>query len=125
MLAHLPQEELDAYLGAARFHPYTEYTPTSAERCSRCSQGVRESGYAFASQLMEPRLCTLAVPVRDTGGHYVAGINVILQGRLVTRERDGRALPPAAAARRAGARLAAPALILPGTTTTVYASEGP
>ncbi len=46
---------------------------------------VRESGFAFASQLMEPRLCTLAVPVRDTAGHYVAGINVILQGRLVTR----------------------------------------
>jgi IclR family pca regulon transcriptional regulator len=34
---------------------------------------------------MEPRLCTLAVPVRDAGGNYVAGINVILQGRLVPR----------------------------------------
>jgi IclR family pca regulon transcriptional regulator len=45
---------------------------------------VRESGFAFASQQMEARLCTLAVPVRDIGGHYVAGINVILQGRLVT-----------------------------------------
>ena len=46
---------------------------------------MRERGYAFASQLMEPRLCTLAVPVRDAGGHYVAGINVILQGRLDDR----------------------------------------
>ena len=35
---------------------------------------------------MEPRLCTLAVPVRDTAGTCVAGINVILQGRLVTRD---------------------------------------
>jgi IclR family pca regulon transcriptional regulator len=34
---------------------------------------------------MEPRLCTLAVPVRDAGGNYVAGINIILQGRLVAR----------------------------------------
>ena len=33
---------------------------------------------------MEPRLCTLAVPVRDSAGHYVAGINVILQGRLAS-----------------------------------------
>ena len=36
-----------------------------------------------------PRLSTLiptlAVPVRDSAGHYVAGINVILQGRLVPR----------------------------------------
>jgi IclR family pca regulon transcriptional regulator len=35
---------------------------------------------------MELRLCTLAVPVRDAGGHYVAGINVILQGRLIDRD---------------------------------------
>jgi len=85
MLAHLPENELAGYLGRARFHPYTEYTPTSQEKLLALLQAVRESGYAFASQLMEPRLCTLAVPVRDAGGHYVAGINVILQGRLVSR----------------------------------------
>ena len=45
---------------------------------------VRESGFAFASQQMEARLCTLAVPVKDIGGNFVAGLNVILQGRLVT-----------------------------------------
>lgn len=85
VLAHLPPEELDAYLARARFHRYTEYTPASAEQLLAMLKAVRESGYAFASQLMEPRLCTLAVPVRDAGGHYVAGINVILQGRLVAR----------------------------------------
>ena len=85
MLAHLPQDELDAYLARVRFHPYTEYTPNSKDTLQALLQAVRESGFAFASQLMEPRLCTLAVPVRDTGGHYVAGINVILQGRLLGR----------------------------------------
>ena len=48
--------------------------------------GVRDSGYAVASQQMEPRLCTIAVPVRDSAGHYVAGINVILQGRLLSAQ---------------------------------------
>src|SRR5512143_1386939 len=86
MLAHLPQDELDAYLGRTRFHPFTEYTPSSAAKLVPLLAAVRESGYAFASQMMEPRLCTLAVPVRDAGGHYVAGINVILQGRLVPRD---------------------------------------
>jgi IclR family pca regulon transcriptional regulator len=86
MLAHLPQDELDAYLARVRFHPYTEYTPGSTSRLLALLKAVRESGYAFASQMMEPRLCTLAVPVRDAGGHYVAGINVILQGRLVSRD---------------------------------------
>jgi IclR family transcriptional regulator, pca regulon regulatory protein len=82
LLAHLPQDELDDYLARVRFYPYTEHTPNSKESLLPMLQAVRDSGFAFASQLMEPRLCTLAVPVRDTGGHYVAGINVILQGRL-------------------------------------------
>jgi IclR family pca regulon transcriptional regulator len=85
LLAHLPPAELDEYLARVRFHPFTEHTPTSVEQLLPLLATVRESGFAFASQQMEPRLCTLAVPVQDTGGHYVAGINVILQGRLVTR----------------------------------------
>ena len=85
LLAHLPEEELSDYLARERFHPYTEHTPTSVEKLLPVLAAVRESGYSFASQLMEPRLCTLAVPVRDVGGHCVAGINVILQGRLVSR----------------------------------------
>lgn len=89
LLAHLPPEGLSEYLARARFHPYTEYTPASVEKLLPLLAAVRESGFAFASQLMEPRLCTLAVPVRDTVGHYVAGINVILQGRLVTRGEMG------------------------------------
>ena len=85
MLAHLPQAELDAFLARGRFHAYTEHTPNTAEKLTPLLDAVRESGFAFASQMMEPRICTLAVPVRDAGGHYVAGINVILQGRLFSR----------------------------------------
>ena len=84
LLAHLPEDELNQYLSRARFHPYTEYTITSPVRLRSILEQVREQGYAFASQQMEARLCTLAVPVRDTSGHVVAGINVILQGRLVS-----------------------------------------
>jgi IclR family pca regulon transcriptional regulator len=95
MLAHLPRPELDAYLARVKFHPYTEHTPTSAQKLDAMLAQVRESGFAFASQMMEPRLCTLAVPVRDTGGHFVGGINVILQGRLVDRgEMAARYLHP-------------------------------
>jgi IclR family transcriptional regulator, pca regulon regulatory protein len=84
LLAHLPEDELNQYLSRAKFHPYTEYTITSPVKLRSVLQQVREQGYAFASQQMEARLCTLAVPVRDTSGHFVAGINVILQGRLVS-----------------------------------------
>ena len=84
MLAHLPHHELESYLKRTRLYPYTEHTLTSPEKLRAVLREVRESGFAFASQQMEARLCTLAVPVRDIGGHYVAGINVILQGRLIT-----------------------------------------
>jgi IclR family transcriptional regulator, pca regulon regulatory protein len=83
MLAHMPATELNDYLAQTRFHPYTDHTPTSAQQLIPLLRAVRELGFAFASQLMEPRLCTLAVPVHDAGGQCVAGINVILQGRLV------------------------------------------
>ena len=84
LLAHLTPEDLDAYLARTRLVPYTEHTLTTPERLRSTLRAVRETGHAYASQLMEARLCTLAVPVRDAGGHYVAGINVIVQGRLMT-----------------------------------------
>jgi IclR family pca regulon transcriptional regulator len=85
-LAHLPAAQLEDYLGRVRFHAYTEHTLTSAAQVREALMRIREQGFAFASQQMEPRLCTLAVPVRDTGGNFVAGINVILQGRLLNAE---------------------------------------
>lgn len=87
LLAQLPEAELDAYLARTQLVAYTEHTLTSATRLRQVLRTVREQGYAFASQQMEMRLCTLAVPVRDTGGNYVAGINVILQGRLLSAEQ--------------------------------------
>ena len=83
LLAHLPDRELDEYLAHARFYRYTDYTLTTVERLRETLEAIRANGFAFASQQMELRLCTLAVPVRDAGGHYVAGMNVILQGRLL------------------------------------------
>lgn len=84
MLAHLPPAELDEYLARVKFHPYTEFTLIRTDQLREVVKSARETGFAFASQQMEPRLCTIAVPVRDGGGHCVAGINVILQGRLAS-----------------------------------------
>jgi IclR family pca regulon transcriptional regulator len=86
LLAQLSPGELDDYLARVRFHPYTEHTLRSAEQVRGVLKEVRDDGYAYASQQMEARFCTLAVPVRDSAGHYVAGINVILQGRLASAQ---------------------------------------
>ncbi|MCC6870104.1 MAG: helix-turn-helix domain-containing protein [Burkholderiales bacterium] len=86
MLAHLLPAELDRYLADLRPIPYTEHTTTDIGELRAILARVRETGFAYASQQMELRLCTLAVPVHDTSGQVVAGINVILQHRLVPME---------------------------------------
>ena len=83
LLAHLPEAELEEYLAHARLRRYTDHTLTAVKQLRETIAKIRTQGFAFASQQMELRLCTLAVPVRDGSGHYVAGINVILQGRLL------------------------------------------
>ena len=87
MLAQLPPEDLSLYLERAKFYRHTEFTPTTKEEIREFLQHVNENGFAFASQQMELRFCSIAVPIRDSGGRYVAGMNVILQGRLLTADK--------------------------------------
>jgi len=94
MLAHLPPSELDDYLQRARLHRYTEHTVTSTKQLLALLKKVRDAGHAVASQQMESRLCTLAVPVRNTSGRFVAGMNVILRRPLPERDMVGRFLEP-------------------------------
>ncbi len=83
LLAQLAPAELDAYIARTRFLPFTEFTVTSPARFRELLLRAHDNGYAYTSQQIEMRLCTMAVPVRDREGHYVAGINVILQGRVL------------------------------------------
>jgi IclR family pca regulon transcriptional regulator len=84
LLAHLPADQLEAYLQNTRFCAYTEHTVTDRDELRVLLQDVRTNGFAFSREQMEPNLCSIAVPVRDATGQYVAGINLILQGRLKT-----------------------------------------
>ncbi len=86
MLAQLPQEDLDDYLARVRFYPFTEHTISSVAKLKSAIALAREMDYAYTAQQTELRLCSFAVPVRDTMGTYVAGINLILQGRLLDRD---------------------------------------
>jgi IclR family pca regulon transcriptional regulator len=107
MLAHLPPEELAGYLTRVRLHPFTEHTISTAARLKAALEFARDMDYTYCAQQTELRLCSMAVPVRDTAGTYVAGINLILQGRLLDRdEMAARFLRPLQdAARELGALL--------------------
>ncbi len=78
LLSYLPQADIDEYLKRTRLKRFTEHTVTSPKQFLALLKTIRENGYAIASQQMESRLCTMAVPVRDTSGRVVAGLNVIL-----------------------------------------------
>lgn len=86
LLAHLPSAELEHYLENTRFHAYTEHTVTDRDELRQLLRDVRNNGFAFSREQIEPRLCSIAVPVRDAAGQYVAGINLILQGRLISSQ---------------------------------------
>jgi IclR family pca regulon transcriptional regulator len=84
LLAHLPDQELEYYLEHTRLQAYTEHTVTDRNELRKILMEARANGYAYSREQMEPRLSSLAVPVRDTSGQYVAGINVLMQGRPIS-----------------------------------------
>ncbi|MBD8532917.1 helix-turn-helix domain-containing protein [Massilia sp. CFBP 13647] len=81
LLAHLPDQELDFYLENTTLRAYTEHTVTDRGELRAILMEARANGFAFSREQIEPRLSSLAVPVRDSSGQYVAGINVLLPGR--------------------------------------------
>jgi IclR family pca regulon transcriptional regulator len=107
LLAHLPEPELDAYLARVEFQPFTERTITSPEKLRETLQVARSAGYAIADQEMELGIRSIAVPVSDTSGKVVAGINVIVQAaRVSVRQMKTQYLPQLeGAARELGALL--------------------
>jgi len=84
VLSHLPDADLDAYLGRVQFRPFTPQTVTSRDELRRILKAARQSGYASADQQMEPHFRTLAVPVRNMHGVVVGGINVIIENERMT-----------------------------------------
>jgi IclR family pca regulon transcriptional regulator len=84
LLAHLPGPELEAYFARVEFQQFTERTITTREKLWSVLETVRQTDYAVADQEMEIGLRSIAVPVRDSLGNVVAGINVLVEASRVT-----------------------------------------
>ncbi|WP_105971278.1 IclR family transcriptional regulator domain-containing protein [Streptomyces geranii] len=76
ILAHLPEEELDARLARADLRPLTARTITSTALLRTELQRVRRQGHAVVDQELEEGLRSVAAPVRDRDGEVVAGVNI-------------------------------------------------
>jgi DNA-binding IclR family transcriptional regulator len=74
LLAHLPTDELELYLGSIVLEPRTERTITSVEDL-RCDLAlVRERGYALSEGEHLPNVRSVAAPVFSYEGEVVAAI---------------------------------------------------
>ncbi|HJV81777.1 IclR family transcriptional regulator domain-containing protein [Noviherbaspirillum sp.] len=87
MLAHMPADDLDAYLAKVELKAYTHRTVVSAERLKEILEGVRENGYGIVEEELEVGLRSIAVPVRGASGNVVAALNVGAQATRVTSKQ--------------------------------------
>jgi IclR family pca regulon transcriptional regulator len=95
LLGELPPHELDAYLTRVRLHSHTNWTEVSRDMVRERAMSAATAGFAISDQQWEPRICTIAVPVRDTSGAAVAGINLLFQsGRMTPSAMVDRFLRP-------------------------------
>ncbi len=111
MLAHLPQDELNDYLAHARFHPYTDYTPTSAEKLlPAAGRGPR-----IGIRVREPADGAAPVHAGGSGPRRGRALRRGDQrhpaGTIGRPQGNGGAFLPAIARGRPGTRFAAAAVI--------------
>ncbi|MDQ0906275.1 IclR family pca regulon transcriptional regulator [Streptomyces canus] len=95
ILAHLPQEEIEARLAHVELTPLTARTLVSADLLRAELDRVRRQGYAVVDQELEEGLRSIAAPVRDRGGEVVAAVNIPVQaGRTTLAALRRDLLPP-------------------------------
>jgi IclR family pca regulon transcriptional regulator len=84
MLAHLPPEELDAYLARVKLKPMTERTVVNQTKLRDVLADVRHDGYAVVDEELELGLRSIAVPVRGASGNVLAALNVGAQAARIS-----------------------------------------
>ena len=76
MLAALPPQEALEVISKSDLRAFTASTLTDPHALMEELAHVREKGYAIIDQELEIGLCSIAVPLRDKGGHVVAALNI-------------------------------------------------
>lgn len=84
MLAHMPADELDAYLAKTKLRAMTERTVVAQKRLREILAEVRQQGYAINDEELETGLRSIAVPVRGASGKVLAALNVGAQASRVS-----------------------------------------
>jgi IclR family pca regulon transcriptional regulator len=75
LLAHMPEDQLNAYLARVDLKPFTTRTITDPVVLRAELRKVRMQGYALVDEELEQGLRSIAVPVARREGQVVAAIN--------------------------------------------------
>jgi IclR family transcriptional regulator, pca regulon regulatory protein len=94
IIAHLPDEEIDARLARIELLPLTEHSVMSADALRKELRQVRRQGHALVDQELEEGLRSVAAPVRDGGGEVVAAVNIAVPAGRNSLESIRRDLLP-------------------------------
>jgi IclR family pca regulon transcriptional regulator len=122
ILAHLPDEDVEARLARAELKPLTLRTITTPQALRAELRRVRRQGYAVVDQELEEGLRSVAAPVRDRDGEVVAAVNIAVHAGRNSVDSVRRDLLPHLLATIAGIeadlRITSPApAAAPGTGT--------
>lgn len=78
ILAHLPDEEVQALLDSQHLEAFTEYTIVNRTRLMAELRRIRRRGYATNNQELVLGISGVAAPVFDVSGRPVAAVNLSL-----------------------------------------------
>ncbi|MDR1946922.1 MAG: IclR family transcriptional regulator [Desulfovibrio sp.] len=75
-LAHMPQDELEAYMARVPLEPLTPSTVRDREQLTRELAKVRRVGYAVDQEEATPGVGCVAAPIMDFSGRVAAAVSV-------------------------------------------------
>jgi IclR family pca regulon transcriptional regulator len=94
LLAALPDDELESYLGRVRLEQLAKRTLSTPAALRTELRKVRSQGYAVVDQELEEGLRAIAAPIRDRTGTVVGAVNVSVQATRASVESMRRELLP-------------------------------
>ena len=86
LLAHLPDDELNAYFEDADLKNYTNQTISNKKELLKEFQKIRERGWILVQQQLEAGLNSMAAPIRNSEGKVIAAINISLHAEKTSSD---------------------------------------
>jgi|APFre7841882724_1041349.scaffolds.fasta_scaffold08074_2 IclR family pca regulon transcriptional regulator len=84
LLGALSEEALDRALVGAKLVAQTRHTVTDAKQLRKIIQADAKRGWSLVDQELEEGLRSISVPLRDSGGHVIAAMNISGQAARCT-----------------------------------------